>query len=133
MNYASNPVPADTLIAKLVSEYNDGWGYTASAAAFAAKAQVKDGIIANGPDCDLGDFSLARVNSLIKSLSPIYAKEGKTPKAGLTAPEIVTNRFIDRASICRLKVMRQEHYLVKGGLENHDLWLLPARPFRGPL
>lgn len=95
VNYASNPVPADTLIAKLVSEYNDGWDYTASAAAFAAKAQVKDGIIANGPDGVLGHFNLARVNSLIKSLSPIYAKEGKTPKAGLTAPEIVTNRFID--------------------------------------
>ena len=95
VNYASNPVPADTLIAKLVSDYNDGWDYTASAAAFAAKAQVKDGIIANGPDGVLGDFNLARVNRLIKSLSPIYAKEGKTPKAGLTTPEIVTNQFID--------------------------------------
>ena len=49
VDYASNPVPADTLIAKLVSKYNDGWDYTASAATFAAKAQLKDGIIANGP------------------------------------------------------------------------------------
>jgi hypothetical protein len=95
VDYASNPVPADTLIAKLVSEYNDGWDYTANAAAFAAKAQLKDGIIANGPDGVLGDFNLSRVTSLIKSLSPIYAKEGKTPKAGLTAQDIVTNRFID--------------------------------------
>jgi hypothetical protein len=95
VNYAANPVPADNLIAKLVTDYNDGWDYTASAAAFAAKAQVKDGIIANGPDGVLGDFNLPRVTSLIKSLSPIYAKEGKTPKAGLTAQDIVTNRFID--------------------------------------
>ena len=95
VDYASNPVPADTLIAKLVSKYNDGWDYTTNAAAYAAKAQVKDGIIANGPDGVLGDFNLARVNTLIKSLSPIYAKEGKTPKAGLTAQDIVTNQFID--------------------------------------
>ena len=60
-----------------------------------AKAQVKDGIIANGPDGVFGDFNLAHVNSLIKSLSPIYAKERENPKAGLTAPEIVTNRSID--------------------------------------
>ena len=95
VDYAANPVPADTLIAKVVSKYNDGWDYTAGAAAFAAKAQIKDGIIANGPDGALGDFSLSRVNALIKALSPIYAKEGKTPKAGLTANDIVTNQFID--------------------------------------
>jgi hypothetical protein len=95
VDYVANPVPADTLIAKLVSEYNDGWAYTAAAAAFAAKAQVRDGIIANGPDGVMADFNLSRVNQLIKSLSPIYAKEGKTPKAGLTATDIVTNQFID--------------------------------------
>jgi hypothetical protein len=78
-----------------VAKYNDGWDYTAGAAAFAAKAQVKDGIIANGPDGVLGDFDLGRVNALIKALSPIYAKEGKTPKAGLVAQDIVTNQFIN--------------------------------------
>jgi hypothetical protein len=35
------------------------------------------------------------VNALIKALSPIYAKEGKTPKAGLVAQDIVTNQFIN--------------------------------------
>ncbi len=95
VDYAANPVPADTLIAKLVAKYDDGWDYTAGAAAFAAKAQVKDGIIANGPDGALGDFDLARVNALIKALSPIYAKEGKTPKPGLVAEDIVTNQFIN--------------------------------------
>jgi len=95
VDYAANPVPADTLIAKLVAKYNDGWDYTAGAAAFAANAQVKDGIIANGPDGVLGDFDLGRVNALIKALSPIYAKEGKTPKSGLVAQDIVTNQFIN--------------------------------------
>jgi hypothetical protein len=95
VDYAANPVPADTLIAKIVAKYNDGWDYTVGAAAFAAKAQLKDGIIANGPDGVLGDFDLNRVNALIKALSPIYAKEGKSPKAGLTAQDIVTNQFID--------------------------------------
>jgi hypothetical protein len=95
VDYAANPVPADTLIAKLVAKYNDGWDYTAGAAAFAANAQVKDGIIAKGPDGVLGDFDLGRVNALIKALSPIYAKEGKTPKSGLGAQDIVTNQFIN--------------------------------------
>jgi hypothetical protein len=95
VDYAANPVPADTLIAKIVSKYNDGWDYTVGAATFAAQAQLKDGIIANGPDGVLGDFNLHRVNALVKALSPIYAKEGKVPKAGLTAQDIVTNQFID--------------------------------------
>jgi len=95
VDYAANPVPADTLIAKVVTAYNDGWDYTAGAAAFAAKAQLKDGLIANSPDGVLGDFDLSRVNALIKAVAPIYAKEGKTPKAGLTAQDIVTNQFID--------------------------------------
>jgi hypothetical protein len=35
------------------------------------------------------------VQQLIGILTPIYAKQGKQPLAGLTPADIVTNEFID--------------------------------------
>jgi hypothetical protein len=95
VDYAANPGPANALIVKLVTEYNNGWVYDAGEAAAAAKAMVTNGLIANSPDGELGDFDFSRIQKLINIVSPIYAKDGKTIKSGLTPQDIATNQFID--------------------------------------
>jgi hypothetical protein len=95
VDYAKNPGPTDALIVKIVQEENSGWVYDAGEAAYAAKTMVSDKIIANSPDGTVGAFDDSRIQKLIALLRPIYAKDGKTVKAGLTPQDITTNQFID--------------------------------------
>lgn len=95
VNYAANPGPADALIVKLVQEYNSGWVYSAAEASYAAKTMLTDKIIANSPDGTVGAFDDTRISKLIALLKPIYAKDGKPEKAGLTPQDITTNQFLD--------------------------------------
>ena len=95
VDYAANPGTADALILKLVQEYNTGWEYNAGEAAYAAKTMVSDKIIANSPDGTVGAFDDSRIQKLITLLRPIYARDGKAIKAGLTAQDITTNQFLD--------------------------------------
>ena len=95
VDYAANPGPADALIVKLVQEYNAGWEYDAGEAAYAAQTMLTDNIIANSPDGTVGAFDDTRISKLITLLSPIYAKDGKPIKAGLTPQDIATNQFLD--------------------------------------
>ncbi len=95
VDYAKNPAPTDALIVKIVQEENSGWVYDAGEAAYAAKTMVSDKIIANSPDGAVGAFDDSRIQKLIALLRPIYAKDGKTVKAGLTPQDITTNQFID--------------------------------------
>jgi hypothetical protein len=95
VDYAKNPGPTDALIVKLVQEYNSGWEYDAGEAAYAAKTMVSDKIIANSPDGTVGAFDDTRISKLIALLRPIYAKDGKAVKAGLTPQDLTTNQFLD--------------------------------------
>lgn len=95
VDYAANPGPADALIVKLAQEYNTGWQYDAGEAAYAAHAMVADKIIANSPDGTVGSFDNSRIQKFMQLVSPIYAKDGKTVKAGLTPQDIVTSQFLD--------------------------------------
>jgi hypothetical protein len=95
VDYVANPKPADNLIVKLVGDYNDGWEYDAGEAAAAEKAQVDTGIIANSALGSVGSFDYSRIQKFIKVVGPIYSSEGKKVKAGLTAQDLATNRFIN--------------------------------------
>jgi hypothetical protein len=95
VDYAANPAPADALIVKLAQEYNTGWQYDAGEAAYAAQTMVADNIIANSPDGTVGAFDDSRISKLIGLVSPIYTKDGKTIKPGLTPQDITTNQFLD--------------------------------------
>ena len=95
VDYAANPAPTDALVVKLAKEYNNGWVYDAGEAAYAAQAQVADGLIANSPSGDVGAFDDTRIQSFINIVSPIYRADGKTVKAGLTPQDIATNQFLD--------------------------------------
>ncbi len=94
VDYAANPGPANALIVKLAEEYNTGWEYDAGEAAYAAQTMLSDKIIANSPDGTVGAFDHSRISNLITLLSPIYEKDGKTIKAGLTPQDITTNQFL---------------------------------------
>ena len=95
VNYAANPATADALIVKLAQEYNTGWEYDAGEAAYAAQAMITNKIIANSPDGTVGAFDDTRIQKFIGLLSPIYAKDGKPIKAGLTPQDVATNQFLD--------------------------------------
>jgi hypothetical protein len=95
VDYAANPGTADALIVKLAQEYNTGWVYDAGEAAYAAQAMLSDKLIANSPNGSVGAFDDSRISKLITLLSPIYAKDGKPIKAGLTPGDIATNQFLD--------------------------------------
>jgi hypothetical protein len=56
---------------------------------------VSDKIIANSPDGTVGAFDDSRISKLITLLQPIYARDGKPIKAGLTPQDITTNQFLD--------------------------------------
>ena len=95
VDYAANPATADALIVKLAQEYNTGWVYDAGEAAYAGQTMVSHKIIANSPDGSVGAFDDSRISKLITLLGPIYVKDGKTIKAGLTPGDITTNQFLD--------------------------------------
>ena len=58
----------------------------------------KFGIVQNGPNCTLGDFSLGRVQRVIDQTLPIYKQNGlDTFTPDLKPAQVVTNKFIDPA------------------------------------
>jgi len=95
VDYMSNPEPTIGLILKLVTAYNNGWTYDQGTGDYAVATMKKLGIIGDGPNGTLGDFTTARVQGLINILQPIYKKDGKQTVAGLKPSDIVTNQFID--------------------------------------
>ncbi|MHB8463395.1 MAG: ABC transporter substrate-binding protein [Acidimicrobiales bacterium] len=86
-DYVANPAAANATIVRLTAAYRTGTAYTAGVAAYAAKAQVDQKIIANGSDGVLGSFDPTRIDDLEKIVAPIYG----------TRPGVVfTNQFLDR-------------------------------------
>ncbi|MDQ8044006.1 MAG: hypothetical protein AAGC46_01630 [Solirubrobacteraceae bacterium] len=95
VDYAKDPTAADAIIVKAVETYNDGWEYPAALAAFAAKAQVDQGIISDGPTPALGDIDATRTQKIVDLTAPIFKKANIQVKDGLTATDLFTNEFID--------------------------------------
>lgn len=95
VDYVRDPERANALIVDLVDAYDTGWAYSAGVAAFSVQAQLDNGIVSNGPDGVLGNFDLGRVQRLLDILEPLYARQGKEIRDGLTPEDLVTNRFVD--------------------------------------
>ncbi len=93
--YAKDPTRTNALIARIVKEQNAGWVYPEALATYAAKAQVDNGIIADGPTPALGDFDMARVQKMIDLLKPIYSKQKIKVEDTLRPEDMYTNEFID--------------------------------------
>jgi hypothetical protein len=95
INYLKNPDPTNALITTAVQKYNDGWTYSTGVAEFAAKTMRQLGIVGNDASGPLGGMDMKRVQSAIDIFGPILKESGTKVKAGLSAADIVTNRFID--------------------------------------
>jgi hypothetical protein len=95
VDFLKNPDPAIKIILELVKKYNTGWQYSEGLAKFSAEQLVKQGIVSNGADKTLGNFTLSRVQKMINITTPIYTAQRKQVKSGLRPEDIVTNEFID--------------------------------------
>ena len=97
VDYVNDPVETNALIIEAVEAFDNGWVYNADVAAYAVDTMKADGLLSNGPDGTIGNFDLDRVSGLIELAIPVYESLGQTPKEGLTAEDVVTNRFIDES------------------------------------
>lgn len=97
VDYAADPSRANATIAKIVPEYNTGWVYPLELADYAAKAQLDNGIIANGTDGVMGSIDAPTVQKMIDIVGPIYEKANITVKEGLVPEDLFTNEFLDPA------------------------------------
>lgn len=97
VDYAADPSRANAIITKIVPEYNTGWIYPAELADYAAKAQLDNGIIANGTDGVMGSIDAPTVQKMIDIVGPIYEKANIKVKEGLVPEDLFTNEFLDPA------------------------------------
>jgi len=96
VDYIKRPGPVNNKLVDIVTKMKTFWVLTPAGVANNAKMQVKYGIVQNGPNCTLGDFSNARTQKLINQLKPIYkAKKIDTYNPNLRASAIQTNEFIN--------------------------------------
>jgi hypothetical protein len=96
VDYAKDPTAANAIIVKAAALYK-GWDYPAALAAYAAKAQVDQGIIANGYDGTMGSLNPANVQKIIDITKPIYEKQNIKVKDPLVPDDIMTNEYLDKS------------------------------------
>ena len=96
VDYLRNPRPVNAKLEQIVTALKNFWRLSPGGDAYNVAAQRKFGIVQNGPNCVLGDFSLKRVETTIAQTLPIYKKTGlDTYAPDLKPAQVVTNRFID--------------------------------------
>jgi len=96
VDYIKRPGPVNAKLLDIVTKMKTFWRLTPAGNANNVKQQLKFGIVQNGPNCTLGDFSNARTQKLINTLKPIYKAKGiDTYNTSLRASQIQTNEFIN--------------------------------------
>lgn len=96
VDYITTPAKTNTLITQLVTAYNNGWVYDDNVANYAVKEMKKLKIATNGVNAYVGDMQESRIQKVMDIDTPLFAKTGSAPKAGLKATELFTNEFIDK-------------------------------------
>lgn len=96
VNYMAKPGPVNNKLIDIVTELKTFWVLTKGGNASNTQQQRKLGLVQNGPNCTLGDFSQKRLRQLINLLKPIYAAKGlDTYNPNVTPAQISTNEFIN--------------------------------------
>ena len=95
VDYLSSPDRANAIILDAVDKYNNGWVYSAAQADAAVEKILSDRLVANSPDGTLGSFDIDRVTKFIEVAAPVFTSSGAKVKDGLTAEDVVTNKYID--------------------------------------
>jgi hypothetical protein len=95
VTYATDPGPMNAALIKAATTLRSPTTVTAGLNAFTDKVMKDKGIIANGSDGVAGSFDTARVTKLISSMQSVAKAENLTFKSGLTAQDVVTDKFLD--------------------------------------
>ena len=97
VDYIASPDTANAIVLDAVAQYNNGWAYDAGQAAAAVEKMQADKLVANSPDGTLGSFDMDRVTAFIATATPVFTASGAKVKEGLTAEDIVTNKYVNPA------------------------------------
>mgnify|MGYP006952612710 CR=1 FL=1 len=96
VDYVTKPAAVNNKLVEIVTDLKSFWVESKAGNAWNTKEQRRLGLVQNGPNCTLGDFTPKRVQGMINLLKPIYAAKGlDTYDPNLTASRIVTNEFIN--------------------------------------
>lgn len=96
VDYVTKPLPVNTKLDQIVTTLATFWQLSPGGDAYNTAAQLKYGIVANGPDCTLGNFNMKRLQGVINGILPIFKANGlDTINPDLKAQNIATNQFIN--------------------------------------
>lgn len=96
VDYVTKPVPVNNKLVEIVTDLKSFWVESKAGNAWNTKEQRRLGIVQNGSNCTLGDFTQKRLRAMINLLKPIYAAKGfDTYDPNVTPAKIGTNEFIN--------------------------------------
>ncbi|OHV46705.1 hypothetical protein [Pseudofrankia sp. BMG5.36] len=94
VDYLANPKPMTDRIDKMNAEIGEFWQTSAGLDAYAVKTMVDRKLVTNDSTGTLGRFDTTRVQKMIDILTPIFDKQGKPIKSGLTPADLFTNEYV---------------------------------------
>ena len=97
VDYVRNPTPVNNVLVDYTARIKGGTQISAAGAADAVEKMTSLGVVSNGADGVYGSYDTARVQSLIADFGPVFASQGKAPKADLQPSDIFTNEFLDKS------------------------------------
>jgi hypothetical protein len=96
-DYLAAPTAIDTKIDGWTDELKAPTVTTPGLDAYAVATIKQRKLITNDAAGTLGNFDPARMQKMIDILTPIFTKQGKNVKAGLTPADLYTNEFVDKS------------------------------------
>ena len=97
VDYVKNPGAVNQVLVDYTAKIKGGTQISTAGAADAVQKMTSLGVVSNGADGVYGSYDTARVQALITDYSPVFASQGKTPKANLQPSDIFTNEFLDKS------------------------------------
>ncbi len=95
IDFIKAPARASAIIIATNKVYDSFWKYDQGAADYSVKTQLELGIVDNGDDKTLGNFSDARLTDFIKKAIPVFQGEKVDVDPAIKPSDIATNDFID--------------------------------------
>ena len=93
VDFQEDPAATNAAILQAVIDLDSFWQLTDDSVANTVQAMTDLGLVSNGPDSTLGNFELDRVNDIITAIDEQVGSVD-VPE-GLTAEDLVTNKYID--------------------------------------
>jgi hypothetical protein len=94
--FHADPEPTLDLVVELVERYDTGWVYSPGVARFSVCQQQALELVGR-PGSTFGHLDLDRVDAFLGDVVPVLRADGAEVPSGLTADDVVTDRFLDDA------------------------------------